>query len=38
MVIELLEVRYHAFFAARPFVDVDDLNAQFRRWRDDVAH
>jgi transposase len=27
-----------AFFAARPFVDVDDLNAQFRRWRDDVAH
>jgi transposase len=28
----------HAFFAARPFVDVDDLNAQFRRWRDDVAH
>jgi transposase len=28
----------HAFFAARPFVDVDDLNAQFRRWRDEVAH
>jgi hypothetical protein len=28
----------HAFFAARTFVDVDDLNAQFRRWRDDVAH
>jgi transposase len=27
-----------AFFAARPFVDVDDLNAQFRRWRDEVAH
>jgi transposase len=27
-----------AFFAARRFVDVDDLNAQFRRWRDDVAH
>jgi transposase len=27
-----------AFFAARTFVDVDDLNAQFRRWRDDVAH
>ena len=25
----------HAFFAARTFVDVDDLNAQFRRWRDD---
>jgi hypothetical protein len=28
----------HAFFAARTFVDVDDLNAQFRRWRDDTAH
>jgi len=28
----------HAFFAARPFVDVEDLNAQFRRWRDDIAH
>jgi len=28
----------HAFFAARTFVDVDDLNAQFRRWREDVAH
>jgi transposase len=28
----------HAFFAARTFVDLDDLNAQFRRWRDDVAH
>jgi hypothetical protein len=27
-----------AFFAARTFVDVDDLNAQFRRWRDEVAH
>jgi transposase len=27
-----------AFFAARTFVDVDDLNAQFRRWRDTVAH
>ena len=25
----------HAFFAARTFADVDDLNAQFRRWRDD---
>ena len=24
-----------AFFAARTFADVDDLNAQFRRWRDD---
>jgi transposase len=28
----------HAFFAARTFGDVDDLNAQFRRWRDEVAH
>ena len=28
----------HAFFAARPFRDLDDLNTQFRRWRDDVAH
>jgi transposase len=28
----------HAFFAARTFVDVEDLNAQFRRWRDEVAH
>ncbi len=27
-----------AFFAARTFRDVDDLNAQFRRWRDEVAH
>ena len=28
----------HAFFAARPFRDLDDLNAQFRRGRDDSAH
>ena len=28
----------HAFFAARPFRDLDDINAQFRRWRDHVAH
>ena len=28
----------HAFFAARTFVNIDDLNAQFRRWRDEVAH
>ncbi len=28
----------HAFFAARPFRDLDDLNTQFRRWRDEVAH
>jgi hypothetical protein len=28
----------HAFFAARTFVDVEDLNAQFRRWRDQIAH
>ncbi len=27
-----------AFFAARTFVDVDDLNAQFCRWRDAIAH
>jgi transposase len=27
-----------AFFAARTFSDVDDLNAQFRRWRDERAH
>jgi len=26
------------FFAARTFRDVDDLNAQFRRWREDWAH
>jgi len=28
----------HALFAARTFADVDDLNAQFRRWRDEIAH
>jgi len=28
----------HAFFAARTFRDVDDLNAQFRRWREEIAH
>jgi hypothetical protein len=28
----------HAFFAARTFIDVEDLNAQFRRWRDEIAH
>lgn len=27
-----------SFFAARSFRDVDDLNAQFRAWRKDVAH
>jgi transposase len=27
-----------SFFAARRFRDVDDLNAQFWRWRDEVAH
>jgi len=27
-----------SFFAARSFRDVDDLNAQFLRWRDEVAH
>lgn len=26
------------FFAARTFRDVDDLNAQFLRWRDEWAH
>ena len=26
------------FFAARAFRDVDDLNAQFLRWREDWAH
>jgi transposase len=28
----------HAFFAARPFRDLDDLRAQFVQWRDTVAH
>jgi transposase len=28
----------HAFFAARAFGNVDDLNVQFRRWRDEIAH
>ena len=28
----------HACFAARPFCDLDDINTQFRRWRDEVAH
>jgi transposase len=27
-----------SFFAARSFRDVDDLNAQFLRWRDEIAH
>lgn len=27
-----------SFFAARPFRDIDDLNAQFRVWREEVAH
>jgi transposase len=27
-----------SFFAARSFRDVDDLNAQFRCWRDETAH
>lgn len=27
-----------SFFAARSFRDVDDLNAQFRAWREQVAH
>ena len=28
----------HAFFAARPFRDLDDLRTQFLQWRDTVAH
>ena len=28
----------HASFAARTFADVNDLNVQFRRWREDIAH
>ena len=28
----------HAFFAARPFRDLDDLHTQFAHWRDTVAH
>lgn len=28
----------HAFFAARPFRDLDDLSQQFVTWRDTVAH
>jgi transposase len=33
-------IRYlrDAFFAARAFRDVEDLNAQFVQWRDTVAH
>jgi len=33
-------IRYlrEAFFAARTFRDVEDLNAQFVQWRDTVAH
>lgn len=27
-----------SFFAARAFRDVEDLNAQFRAWREEVAH
>jgi transposase len=27
-----------SFFAARSFRDADDLNSQFRGWRDEVAH
>jgi hypothetical protein len=28
----------HAFFAARTFRDLEDLHAQFRTWRDTIAH
>ncbi len=33
-------IRYlrDAFFAARPFRDVADLNAQFAQWRETIAH
>lgn len=27
-----------SFFAGRTFVDLDDLDEQFKRWRDEVAH
>jgi transposase len=27
-----------SFFAARSFRDIEDLNAQFRTWREEVAH
>jgi len=27
-----------SFFAARPYHNLDDLNAQFHRWRDEIAH
>ncbi|MEW5705152.1 MAG: IS21 family transposase [Pseudomonadota bacterium] len=27
-----------SFIAARTYRDLDDLNAQFRRWRDEIAH
>lgn len=27
-----------SFFAARSFRDLDDLNAQFHRWREEIAH
>lgn len=33
-----IQYRRPAFLAARTFRDSDDLNAQFRRWRDEVAH
>jgi transposase len=34
------QIRYlrDSFFAARTFRDIDDLNFQFGRWRDEVAH
>lgn len=34
------QIRYlrDSFFAARSFRDVSDLNLQFARWRDEVAH
>ncbi len=34
------QIRYlrDSFFAARCFRDIDDVNAQFARWRDEIAH
>jgi transposase len=34
------QIRYlrSSFFAARRFRDVEDLNEQFRRWREQIAH
>ena len=34
----MIQYLRHAFFAARPFGDIDDLNRQLTRWVDTVAH